>query len=243
MKALIALLMLLLVACSSQPSPQAQPPQQPQLAPPSGELPSGTATTQDGQTISYKIYEGPPGSPSIIILHMLRRTRTDWDSVAKWFQKNGYTVIVPDFRGHGQSTGQLETFKEEDYNNMIYDVGAMKSVLQNKGADTKRLAIIGASIGANIAYNYALQDEDVKTIVLLSPGLDYKGVKISPTKYKKPFFVIASKDDDYSTATAQEFQKNTNANVKIYDDAGHGTNMFAKSDLAPAILNWLKSKV
>ena len=246
MKILIALLMLLLVSCSqpaeTQTRPQQQPPQ-PELAPPSGELPTGTATTQDGQTISYALYEAQPGSPAVILLHMLRRTRMDWDSVAKWLQRSGFTVIVPDLRGHGQSTGELAVFKEEDYNKMIYDIGALKSILQNQGADTKRLAIVGASVGANVAYNYALTDADVKTVVLLSPGLDYKGITVQPKSFSKTFLVVASKDDNYSAATAQEFQKNPKATIKMYEDAGHGTNMFAKNDLAPTILNWLKANV
>lgn len=242
MKILIALLMLLLVACS-QPAerPQTQP--QPELAPPSGPLPTGTATTQDGQTISYQIYTASPGSPAVILLHMLRRTRTDWDSVAKWLQRSGYTVIVPDLRGHGQSTGNYEAFKPEDFNKMTNDVAAMKSVLQNQGADTTRLAIVGASIGANVAYNYALADKDVKTVVLLSPGLDFKGITVEPKSFSKTFLVVASKDDNYSATTAQEFQKNPKATIKMYEDAGHGTNMFAKNDLAPTILNWLKANV
>lgn len=238
MKAL-AILLLILVACSQpiEPTPQ------PTLNPPVGPLPSGTATTQDGQTIAYQMYAGKAGSPAIILIHQLRRTRTDWDSVAKWLQKTGYTVIVPDLRGHGQSTGNLETFTPEDYNKMTNDIAAMKSVLENQGANVKRLGIIGASIGANIAYNYAVQDPDVKTVVLLSPGLEYRGIIIDTTILGRPFLVVASQDDNYSAATAQEFRMNTNANIKMYEDAGHGTNMFSQKDLAPTILSWLQQNV
>ena len=237
MKAL-ALLLLLLIACS-QP---VEPPAKPQLKPLTGPLPSGTATTYDGQTIAYQIYPAQQGSPGIILLHMLRRTRTDWDTVAKWLQKNGYSVIVPDLRGHGQSTGNWEQFAPEDFNKMKYDVAAIKSVLQNQ-AGAQKFGIIGASIGANIAYNYAIENPDVKAIVLLSPGMDFRGVTIDPTRLKRPFMVVASNDDTYSAATAQEFKNNPSANVKMYEDAGHGTNMFSKNDLAPEILDWIKGNV
>jgi len=238
MKAL-AILLLILIACSQpiEPTPQ------PTLKPPAGALPSGTATTQDGQTIAYQMYANKAGSPAIILIHQLRRSRADWDSVAKWLQKSGYTVIVPDLRGHGQSTGNLETFTPEDYNKITNDIAAMKSVLENQGANVKRTGIIGASIGANIAYNYAITEPDVKTVVLLSPGLEYRGIVIDTSTLGRPFLVVASQDDNYSAATAQEFKMNTNANVKMYEDAGHATNMFSKKDLAPTILSWLQENV
>jgi len=231
------ILLILLIACAQQ----AEMVQQPQLKPLTGTLPSGTATTTDGQTIAYQIYPAKQGSPAIILLHMLRRSRTDWDSIAKWLQKNGYTVIAIDSRGHGLSTGNWEQYTPEDFNKMTLDVAAAKSVLENQGADVKKLALMGASIGANIAFNYAASDPDVKTVVLLSPGLEYRGVKIDNTKFNKPFLVVASKDDQYSAQTAQEIKnKNPTATLQIYEDAGHGTNMFVKNDLAPKILKWLQ---
>jgi esterase/lipase len=232
------ILLLLLIACA-QPAP---PPQQPPLKQPtSGELPKALTSTIDGYTIAYNIYKNKPGSPSIILLHMLRRTKSDWDSIAKWLQESGYTVIVPDLRGHGQSAGHWEQFTPDDFNKMAYDVAAIKSVLQNEGANVKKLAIVGASIGANVALNYAANDQDVRTVVLLSPGLEYRGVSTANTRYNKPFLVVASKDDEYSAQSAQVIiQSNPSAKILMYEDAGHGTNMFIKNDLAPNILEWLQ---
>ena len=236
-------LLLFLIACAQSTQPAQPAVQQPPLKPLEGPLPSGTTTTQDGYTIAYQLYPNKAGSPAIILLHMLRRTRTDWDSVAKWLQKNSYTVITIDSRGHGQSTGDWEKFTPSDFSKMTLDVAAAKSVLENQGADVKRLAIIGASIGANTAYNYAVEDPDVKTVVLLSPGLEYRGVKLSATKLGKPFLVVASKEDQYSAQSAQELAKNNNANLITYENAGHGTNMFVKNDLAPKMLDWLNEYV
>ena len=238
-------LLLFLIACT--PAIETNPtPQQPPLKPLTGVTPSGTATTSDGQTIAYQLYPNKKGSAAIILLHMLGRSRTDWDSVARWLQKNGYTVIVPDLRGHGLSTGDFQKFTPDDFNKMTLDVAAVKSVLENQGVDIKRLVIIGASIGANIALSYAAEDPDVATVILLSPGLEFRGVKTSTaiTKFNKPLLVVASADDQYSAQTAQELaSKNVQVTLKMYDNAGHGTNMFVKNDLAPGILTWLKGHV
>ena len=232
------LILLLLIACAQPTQPTVQ---QPPLKPVDKELPKALTSTIDGYTLAYNIYKSKPGSPSVILLHMFRRTKSDWDSIAKWLQTNGYTVIVPDMRGHGQSAGNWEQFTPEDFNKMTYDVAAVKSVLQNEGANTKKLAIIGASIGANVALNYAANDQDVRTVILLSPGLEYKGVLAATTRFNKPFLVVASKDDEYSAQSAQVIiQNNPSAKILMYEDAGHGTNMFSKNDLAPNILEWLQ---
>lgn len=232
---LILILLILLIACGQTTQPTMQKPELKPLT--EGPKPTGLTTTSDGQILAYQLYKAQPGSTGVILLHMLRRTRTDWQSIAEWLQKNGYTVIAPDLRGHGQSTGKWEEYTAQDFNSMTTDVAAMKSILENEGV--QKFAIIGASIGANIAYNYAITDKDVSTIILLSPGLDYRGIQLTGTM-NKPFLAVASKDDQYSAQTAQELAKNSQARIKMYDDAGHGTNMFIKNDLAPTILDWLR---
>jgi pimeloyl-ACP methyl ester carboxylesterase len=217
---------------------------QPTLKPLTGKTPSGTATTQDGQTIAYQLYSGEQGSTPILLLHMLGRTRADWDGFARWMQKNGYTVIAADLRGHGQSSGEWKRFTAEDFQKMTYDVAALKSVLESKGADVKKLSIIGASIGANTALNYAASDTDVATVVLLSPGLDYKGSTTASTKFNKPFLIVASTDDKYSAESSQQIaDNNAFAKLVLFEDAGHGTNMFVKSELSSMILQWLKLQI
>ncbi len=233
-------ILLLLIACTAGEQPGMQPP----LKPLTGTLPSGTVTTFDGQTIAYQIYPGKTGSTPVILLHMFRRSRADWDGFARWLQKNGYTVVVPDLRGHGQSSGNWEKFTDDDFNKMTYDVAALKSMLENQGADVKKLAIIGASIGANTAFNYAASDKDVATVILLSPGLDFHGISTANTKFGKPFLIVASNDDQYSAQSGQQIaNNNAYSKLVLFEDAGHGTNMFVKPELSAMILQWLKLQI
>ncbi len=234
------LILLLLIACTTPTM------ETPSLKPINENPPSGYMTTADGQTIAYQIYTSKPGNPGVILLHMLRKTRTDWDAFAKYLQKNGFNVIAMDTRGHGQSTGNWEAFTTEDFQKMTLDVATAKSVLESKQADVKRLIVIGASIGANTALNYAVNDPDVQTVVLLSPGLEYKGVNTEGTinLFQKPLLIVASKDDKYSADSSEMLaSKNKNAKLVLYEAAGHGTSMFVQKELAPTILSWLKEKV
>ena len=230
------ILLIILVACSTQQSEPRKIPDLPQLT---GKMPTGTIATRDGETIAYQLYENK-GRPAVILIHMYGRNREDLDGVGKWLQQNGYAALALDLRGHGLSSGSLDKFTNEDYNKMIYDVEAAKAVLENNGANTKRLSIIGASIGANIALNYAQNDPDVKTLILLSPGVEYHGIITQYAKYNRPFLIVSSKDDDYSYQSSLYLkQTNPTAQLLIYDNAGHGTNMFRQNDLAPSILSAL----
>lgn len=229
------ILLIILIACSTQQE-QRTVPDLPELG---GKMPTGTIASRDGETIAYQLYENK-GRPAVILLHMHARTREDLDGVAKWLQQNGYAVIAPDFRGHGLSSGSIDKFTVLDYNNMIFDVEAAKAVLENSGANTKRLSILGASLGANVALNYAQNDPDVKTLVLLSPGVDYHGIVTQYSRFNKPFLIVASKNDDYAYQSAVYLkQTNPTAELLIYENAGHGTNMFRQNDLAPSILSAL----
>ena len=121
---------------------------------------------------------------------------------------------------------------------MVQDIDAVRSVIVNKGIS--RLSIVGASIGANVALNYATQN-DVKGLVLLSPGLDYRGVR-GDIVLNQPFMIVASQDDTYSAESAQEIASiNQNANLVLYDNVGHGTNMFVEPELAQRMLDWIST--
>lgn len=229
-----SILFLVLIACSQQTEQKV-----PDLPVLTGKMPTGTIATRDGETIAYQLYPNP-GKPGVILLHMYQRSREDLDGVGKWLQQNGYAVIAPDLRGHGLSTGSLEKFTSDDYNKMVYDVEAAKAVLEQSKANTKKISILGASIGANVAMNYAQNDPDVKTLILLSPGVDYHGIVTQYARFNKPFLIVASKNDDYSYQSALYLkQTNPSAELLIYENAGHGTNMFQQKDLPTSILSTL----
>lgn len=234
-----ALLLLFLVACATQQV------HKPPLKPIAGNPPSGYATTADGETIAYQYYSAAPGKPAVILLHMLRMDRTSWNDFASALNAKGYHVIVPDLRGHGQSTGNWEDFTKEDFQNMRFDVAAMKSVLQSRQADIGRLGIVGASIGANVAVTYAAADPDVRTLVLLSPGLEYRGVHAEGINLvEKPILIVASSEDKYSADSTEALAaRNPLVETILYNGAGHGTQMFSKSQLQPTLFDWLSQHI
>src|SRR3990172_4787453 len=128
--------------------------------------------TTDGVRIAGSFYNN--GTNSIILLHMLGRTRADYNFFAKTLARQGYTVLSIDFRGHGESVPPA--FDDVDSSGLVRDVAAAKSFLVSKGRPADKISIIGASIGANTALRYASEDPSIRSLVLLSPGLNYQGI-------------------------------------------------------------------
>ncbi len=207
--------------------------------------------TEDGFSIVSTFHEANSDT-GIILLHMLNRNRNDWNHFAEQLQKENYKILSIDLRGHGQSTSKngrnvgWQTFSESDFNDMILDVKAAKEFLEQK--NVKKFVVIGASIGANIAINYAAEDSEISGVILLSPSLDYRGVKpeSSVKDYgNRSILIVASEDDEYSASSSKALHAMAvgKKEFKLYEDAGHGNRMFPNTDLDKVIINWLKSNV
>lgn len=201
--------------------------------------------TSDQLNISADFYKAS-SDKGVILLHMLARSKEDWKDFASFLQQNRYNVIAIDFRGHGQSDGTLQNFTEKEFNKMLLDVDAAKLFLKSKGIS--RLGIIGASIGANTALNYAASDSNISTVILMSPGLDYRGVKTEAimVKYSRSVFIIVSKDDSQSINDSKKLYDLAKGKrqMQVYDAAGHGTRMFsADPDLKELMKTWLDQQL
>lgn len=214
-----------------------------------------TFKTRDGVTIfaTYFEPEKPGRRPSVILLHMLNRTRADWSAFARRLAREGYAVLALDLRGHGQSlegAGPWMGFSPDQFRAMVEDVASAHRFLRDAPrADAGRLALIGASIGANVALQYGSRSLEVKTLVLLSPGLNYRGVTtedaVGPWG-KRPLLIVASREDRYSAQSSRRLDRLAQGRHRLilFDRAGHGTRMFEKvPGLEKTLLEWLASNL
>ncbi|MCP4360530.1 MAG: alpha/beta fold hydrolase [Chloroflexi bacterium] len=184
--------------------------------------------------------------PGVILLHMLGSNRGSWQPsrLPDLLSENGYAVLAIDMRGHGETGGSPDwTLVEEDLQLVHEYFAGLNEV--DKGAT----AVVGASIGGNMALIAGANLPAINAVVLLSPGLDYRGVTTEDhiEEYgSRPIFIAASEEDSYaadSSRTLQELAQGK-AELTLYNGAGHGTNMFSSQpELAEAILAWLNTHV
>lgn len=205
-----------------------------------------TLTAPDGLLLAATFYppalSGAPAgakAPGILLLPMYGRTKADWDAFARELQKRGMAALALDLRGQGQSGGP------EDWAKAPADVSAARQALGARPeVDSKHTAIVGASIGANLALVVGASTPEVSAVIALSPGLDFKGVKPAGTLGdfgQRGALFIASQDDAYSYDSVRQMASLAPKGETYYfTQAGHGTDMFNAPTLAPMLLSWLE---
>ncbi len=207
-----------------------------------------TIRTDDGVSLAATWYEpGSRSAPAVVFVHMLHKSRHDWEAVAAELGSQGIGALALDLRGHGESSGTLPEGEAADYSVLVRDVAAARRYLATRGdVVPSRIGIAGASIGANLAVLEASADSAVASLALLSPSTDYRGLRIDAAMKKygaRPALLIASDDDAYASRSVKELQKagGGTREALFLNHAGHGTVMLGHdSDLARTVVDWFR---
>jgi dienelactone hydrolase len=195
-----------------------------------------TFRAEDGATLTGAYYEpSRPPAPGIVLLPMLRRSHADWDAAAAQLADAGFAVVALDYRGDDQLGAYA------------IDVRAAKAFLRARpDVMPGSLGIAGASIGANLAVLDAADDPGVLSIALLSPGIDYKGLRTEAAMKKfgaRPALLAGSTRDPYAARTIRHLTTVGPGlrEVRLTDSVAHGTVLLSRDpDLIPALVDWFK---
>ena len=193
-----------------------------------------------------------------VLLHMMPSTRESFRGFQDMLSQCGVASIAIDLRGHGESTLQkgveidYQNFSDAQHQQSIADVIAAAEYLkQYANLQSNQLCVVGASIGANLALAYQVANPAVSLGVLLSPGMDYRGVMIQPLLsrlHNEQRLVLASSRGDaysYEAISAIAKQRNRNTQSIVCEGNEHGTNLFLDPEthhqLVQEICDWARS--
>lgn len=208
--------------------------------------------TADGVSIRASHWRGEKGSPAVLLLHMMPAVKGSWDEFAEELFANGFGVLAIDLRGHGESEGGPDgwrSFSDVDHQKSIEDVRAAVAFQAAEGHS--KFFIAGASIGANLALEYLIESERASAAILLSAGLNYRGIGTLPLARKaraeQGIYLVAASDDVRSGGEAAKMAKEIydaaecKKDIKILDKGGHGTDMLKNHpELSRELVGWLK---
>ena len=163
--------------------------------------------TRDGVTLRATFYPGTKGKESVpvVALHAYKGSRKDYAALALFLQRQGHAVLVPDLRGHGDSTRmrgmntrlEAKSLPPEAFAAMVTaDMEACKQFLMAKNnageLNIEKLCLVGAEMGSVVAIDFARLDwswpllvdlkqgQDVKALVLISPRWSFRNLQIRP---------------------------------------------------------------
>ena len=191
---------------------------------------------EDGVTLSGAYYEpSRRPAPGIVLLHMHHRSHADWDAAAEQLSDAGFAVLALDFRS------------TEDFGSLSIDVRAAKAFLRERPeVIPTSLGIAGASIGANLALIDAAADPGVMSLALLSPGVDYRGLRTEGAMRKyagRPALLIGSTKDPYVRRSIRHLSGigPGTREVRLTDAVAHGTTLLSRDrELIGALVDWFR---
>jgi pimeloyl-ACP methyl ester carboxylesterase len=166
-----------------------------------------TLVTNDGVRLAATYYPSTKGKDAVpvVLLHAHKGSRKDYAELAAFLQKLGHAVLVPDLRGHGDSTEvrgtpaalSADNMSRADFVRMVTgDMEAIKDFLREENnagrLNIEALCVVGAEMGASVALTWTQLDwsrppvgiyklgQDVKALVLISPEWSTPGLPLKP---------------------------------------------------------------
>jgi len=210
---LFAVLLTPLALCAQRPVVPSSPTvaDLPPAPPPSDQI-SGAAldgqnlyiTTDDGWSINMTVKDPSDGqSKYVILLPDLGDNKSSYAKLANALSDRGFGYAALDLRGHGKSarihySKFSKTGIDNQFNKMYKDVNAAVNYLKTvKNVAPKNIFILGSGLGANVAANSIVFNNDIGGAALISPSSNIRdvlaipGVKVS----KIPLLIAAAPDN------------------------------------------------
>ena len=105
-------------------------------------------------------------APAVIVCHGMGSRKENHLAYAEYLAEQGVAALAFDWRGHGESAGNLD-------DHALDDVGAAIAYLSRRPeVDANRLAIRGTSMGAYLALHAAALDPRLKAVVAIAPATE-----------------------------------------------------------------------
>ncbi len=206
--------------------------------------PNLAIATDDGVTLvgdlTYPSGAGP--FPVVILVHEFGQDRHQWDAYRDTFIGDGFAVLAYDTRGFGGSAlANVPGAQTAFFGSMPNDLAAILTYLRRQPkVDDAKIYIIGASLGANIAYVAAGSDLGIVKTVLLSPGVNPQldGATVADFKPSNIFGLASEADQSALEAVMANVQEPKKTTI-VADSTSHGVALLQSSKVFNTVRQWL----
>lgn len=196
----------------------------------------------DGRTISGLLVEARQRpAPAVVLVPMLGRSKDDWRPVADRLADAGISALAVDLpsRELPADPGELVAWH-------TVVTGALDYLAGRPEVRASGLGVAGASLGANLAAVAAASDLRIRSLALISPSLDYRGVRIERAleQYgERPAWLLASLGDPYAARSVRALAEGAPGLRETLwaDTPAHGTVLLARDPgLVRSLVAWFQ---
>jgi alpha-beta hydrolase superfamily lysophospholipase len=201
----------------------------------------------DGVLLSATWQPPSQPAPAVLLVHSFLRSHADWDPVAGRLHDAGFGVLALDLRGHGRSGGSISP---DVFQPFVRDVKAALAWLEKQPLVlAAHLGIGGLSLGATLAVVAAGADPAVRSVALISPAAEFRGLRAlaamrSFAGRSGAAFLVAGELDPYGSRTARQFAEVTPGLRDLRIEEGIAANgralLQARPDLQGALVDWFR---
>lgn len=180
-------------------------------------------------------------APAVVLVPMLGRPREDWLAVAEALAAAQITALAIDLPGTVLPGSPQDL--AEWHTAVAAAVGYLFERPEVRGS---AIGLAGASLGANLAALAAASDSRVAALALVSPSLDYRGVRIEGAVREygmRPALLLASRADPYAARSVRTLAGNGPGPRETHwsDAPAHGTILMARDPgLAGTLVDWFR---
>ncbi len=145
-------------------------------------------------------------APAVVLVGTLGHARDDWQGIAQRLADARITTLAIDLPGATLpgDPGTLLMWGEEVRSAVSFLSGRTE-------ARPTAIGVLGAALGASLAAVAAANDPRVRSLALVSPVSDYRGLRIDNALRQfgaRPVYLVASRQDSYSARSVRELSKN-----------------------------------
>jgi dienelactone hydrolase len=201
-----------------------------------------TFRAPDGRLLNGLMMEASQRpSPAVVLVPMLGASKEDWRVLAERLASVNIATLAIDLPGASLPEESTALAGWQAHVRAAVDYLAARGDVR-PGA----LGIAGASLGANLAVLAAASDPRVRSIALVSPSLDYRGVRIeAPLRQygERPALLVASLKDPYAARSVRALTSGAPGvrEARWAESRAHGIPLLSSEpDLVRALVEWFQ---
>jgi len=197
----------------------------------------------DGRSLTGLLFEADSRpAAAVVLVPMLGRSRDDWQAVGQQLAEANVTALAIDLPGVALP-GDPEALAA-----WHHDIISAVMFLASRPAEvrTDAIGIAGASLGATLAAVAAAADPSVRALALLSPSLDYRGLRIEGSMRAygaRPALLMASLQDPYAARSVRELAQGAAGlrEQRWSTIPAHGTLLLQRdADMVRSLIEWFQ---